>query len=329
MEDVRSLFDLSPAKAENIAMLSQVAHMYYDLGMLQPEIAERLYFSRSKVSRMLKKAEEMGIVEIKVNRYLSRITRYERQLESIFGLKKAIVMTNFDGADDDVIRDDLAKCAAAYVSENIRNDCTIGITCSRTVRRVVHKMHKMYPCNLKVVQTIGSMLDENVANDLISFITHTFGGEAYFLNAPLYVNDLYVKEALLKDPVLDKALGLMKHCNVLLSSLGRFDVSGDMPNWSGYMTARHREEMSYLGAVGSLCARFFDINGNLLDCDWNRKCIAIPWEDMRAADLHVAVVSGLSKIYPILGALRGKLVDVLITDAMTASYVIEEQARIS
>ena len=325
MDVKRSLFSASQAKAENIAMLSQVAHMYYDLGMLQPEIAERLFFSRSKVSRMLKRAEELGIVEIKVNRYLSRISRYERQLESLFGLKQAIVMTNFEGTNDDTVRDDLAECAAAYISENIRGDCVFGITCSGTVRRVVHKLKKIHPCNLKVVQTIGSMLDEAVSNELLTFINQTYDGEACFLNTPLYVNDLYVKESLLSDPGMMRTMQLMKHCNLLLSSIGKFDVSGDMPAWGGYMTAKHREEMGYLGAVGSLCAQFFDINGNLLDCDWNRKCITIPWDDIRAADQRVVVASGKAKVYSILGALRGKLVDVLITDAVTASRVIEEQ----
>ena len=51
---------------EKLALYSQVAHMYYEQGMQQPEIAEKLYFSRSKVCRILQKAQEMGIVDIKV-----------------------------------------------------------------------------------------------------------------------------------------------------------------------------------------------------------------------------------------------------------------------
>lgn len=46
----------SAAEHREYAVISQVAHMYYDLNMLQPEIAEKLFFSRSKVSRMLKQA---------------------------------------------------------------------------------------------------------------------------------------------------------------------------------------------------------------------------------------------------------------------------------
>ena len=58
--------ETSAAKHREYALISQVAHMYYDLDMLQPEIAAKLYFSRSKVSRMLTQAKKLGIVEIRV-----------------------------------------------------------------------------------------------------------------------------------------------------------------------------------------------------------------------------------------------------------------------
>ena len=313
-------------KPDNIALLSQVAHMYYDLGMLQPDIAEKLFFSRSKVSRILKKAQDLGIVEIKVNRYLSRMRNYEKKLEALPGLKKAIVMTNFDDADGETAKDDLAACAAAYVSGEIKDAYVLGITCSRTVTRVVHKLTREHTCNLQVVQTIGSTTNRDMSGELTNAIAQTYGGTAHFLNAPLYVDDVYVKEALLRDPSIMEASKLMKHCNLLLMGVGKFDASGgDMPSWSGYMTPRHREEMGRLGAVGSLCAQFFDINGNLLDCDWNQKCITIPWDDMKCADLRVAIASGKTRVPSIMGALRTGIVDVLITDTVTAACLLEAQ----
>ena len=314
-------------KGDDIAIISQVAHMYYDLGMLQPEIADKLFFSRSKVSRLLKKAVDLGIVEIKVKRYLARMPSYERKMESLFGLKEAIVMNPFDEEDPDDAKAGLANFAAAYVSSQIKGRYVLGITGSDTVTRVVHKLKKVHDCELKVVQTIGATINKDMSSELVNFIAHTYGGKAYFLHTPLYVEDMYVKEALLRDPAIVEASRLMKRCNLLLMGIGKFDVKGDMPSWWGYMTPRHREEMNRLGVVGSLCAQFFDINGNLVDCDWNKKCITIPWEDMKLAKLRVAIESGGSKVFSILGALRGRLVDVLITDAVTAARVMEEQQK--
>lgn len=319
---------LNKEKSDSIAMLSQVAHMYYDLGMLQPEIAEKLYFSRAKVSRMLQKAQDLGIVEIKVKRYLARVESYERKLHSLFNLKQAIVMTSLDKEDVEDAEDGLANYAAMYVSNLIKGAFVLGITGSHTVTNVVHRLKRMHSCNLKVVQTIGATISTDMSSDLAGFLANTYDGTAYFLNTPVYVDDLYVKETLLHDPAVREAMDLMTHCNLLLMGIGKFDIGGDMPHWSGYMTARHREEMARLGAVGSLCAQFFDINGKLLNSDWNQKCIAIPWEDIQKADLRIGVVSGASKALSILGALRGGLLDVLFIDNITAARVIEEQQRL-
>ena len=44
-------------------MLASVANLYYNAEMTQNQIAERFFTSRSKISRMLKEARQLGIVE--------------------------------------------------------------------------------------------------------------------------------------------------------------------------------------------------------------------------------------------------------------------------
>ena len=46
--------------------MTRVARLYYDDGIRQPEIAQRLRLSQPKVSRLLKQAQELGIVRISV-----------------------------------------------------------------------------------------------------------------------------------------------------------------------------------------------------------------------------------------------------------------------
>ena len=42
-------------------MLASVANLYYNAEMTQNQIAERFFTSRSKISRMLKEARQLGI----------------------------------------------------------------------------------------------------------------------------------------------------------------------------------------------------------------------------------------------------------------------------
>ena len=315
------------ASEDKLAIYSQVAHMYYELNMLQPEIAKKLYFSRSKVSRLLQKAQDLGIVDIKVKHYLSRVASYENALKSKFNIRMPVVLTSFEGDRSSNANEGLNNYAAVYISEKLKGNFVFGITGSHNVTRAVHQLKKRHDCNLKVVQTIGASINQDMSADLVDFLAQTFDGKAYFLNTPVYVADLDVKAQLMRDPGVLDALCLMKKCDLILMSIGTFDVNGDMPNWWGYMTEQHRIELDRLGAVGSICAQFFDKDGNWLDCEWNRKCISIPWEDMKAAGERVVIVHGPHKVRGILGALRGGLINVLITDTITAAAVLDLQDK--
>ena len=44
-----------------LSLMTEVASMYYEKGMTQEEIGKALYLSRTRISRILKKAEEMGV----------------------------------------------------------------------------------------------------------------------------------------------------------------------------------------------------------------------------------------------------------------------------
>ena len=50
---------------EKCNMLASVANLYYNAEMTQNQIAERFFTSRSKISRMLKEARQLGIEDIK------------------------------------------------------------------------------------------------------------------------------------------------------------------------------------------------------------------------------------------------------------------------
>ncbi|WP_143316795.1 helix-turn-helix domain-containing protein, partial [Clostridium sp. HBUAS56017] len=52
---------------EKLFLLSEVASLYYNHNMTQSEIANRIFTSRSKISRLLKEAKDKGVVQIKIN----------------------------------------------------------------------------------------------------------------------------------------------------------------------------------------------------------------------------------------------------------------------
>ena len=329
---IQNYYGAKEDQTKEFAQISQVAHMYYNLGMLQPEISEKLFFSRSKVSRMLKRARELGIVEIKVKRVLDRATSVEEKLKSLFSLKEAIVISTYDEDMQDVLNA-VTDFAAVYVSNIFEGDCIVGISRGKTIIQVVNKLTKVNDCNMNVVQLMGSTGAPDTAaesRELVNRVSQTYSGVSHYLNTPLYVDDLYAKEILMQDPIVQKTFQIMRQCNIVLTGVGGFgsgaaNMNDTNPNWFGYLVKRHIEELREKGAVGSICAQFFDINGKQIASEWNKKCISMPFEYINGSNLTVGVASGPSKVMPLLGALRGSLLDVVITDINTVLSVIEKQ----
>ena len=75
VEDIKNYEGMSVQDKWNI--LATVANLYYNSDLTQNQIAERFYTSRSKISRMLKEAREMGIVEINIKEPWERNLEYE------------------------------------------------------------------------------------------------------------------------------------------------------------------------------------------------------------------------------------------------------------
>ena len=75
----------------NMEQLLAVSKMYYEQGMTQQEIAEKAFLSRSHVSRMLKGARALGIVEIIIRSPFENHISLEASLTERFGMEKVLV----------------------------------------------------------------------------------------------------------------------------------------------------------------------------------------------------------------------------------------------
>ena len=72
-----------------------------------------------------------------------------------------------------------------------------------------------------------------------------------------------------------------------------------------------------------MCAQHYDINGQLLDVELNRRVIGVGLESLRSIDTVIAIAGGEEKAKAILGAIRGQYIDVLITDDQAATKILE------
>src|SRR5271157_322149 len=104
-------------------LVVKAARLYYENGLNQNEIGDRLGLSRQKVQRILSEAHEQGVVQITVNPIIGVFSDLERGLEERFGLAEAIVVettTSGNHESQATIAREVGAGAAEYLMRVIR-----------------------------------------------------------------------------------------------------------------------------------------------------------------------------------------------------------------
>ena len=70
---------------------------------------------------------------------------------------------------------------------------------------------------------------------------------------------------------------------------------------------------------------FYDENGDFVDLEIYNRLMNISLNDYLKTRIRIGVAVGFNKVQAIIGALRGKIINVLITDVDTAKLVLKYQ----
>jgi DNA-binding transcriptional regulator LsrR (DeoR family) len=312
------------ARVDELRMIAKVARMYYIQRMRQSEIVERLGIHQSTVSRLLKRAESEGIVRISVAPPAGIHSELEEALETRFGLKEVLIVDCLE--NEEQIAQNLGAAAAFFVESNVSENETIGISSwSATLLAMVIAMHPTAKgAGTSVVQMLGGVGNPNTqidATQLTQRLASLIGGRPVLLPAPGVVGSPEARDILLKDQFVEEAVSLFRSLSIALVGVGALEPSKGLASSGNIFSPQELKSLKAQGAVGDICLRFFDANGVSVPTPLNERVIGIELRHLKRAKRVVGVAGGIRKRAAILGALRGKWVNVLITDRGTADFL--------
>lgn len=112
-----------------------VATLYYKEKLSQQEIAQRLGVSRPWISKLLKKAEDMGLVKIEIQSPVFGNEHLEKKLHEVYPNTDIRIIDTSDNSQDY-----LAMAAVHFFVSKIQPSDTIGIGWGNAVSRFVNAM---------------------------------------------------------------------------------------------------------------------------------------------------------------------------------------------
>lgn len=306
------------------ALLAKIAYLYYNDGKNQQEISEEVGIARPAISKMLNEARENNIVEIRVKHPWTSYS-LEQELIRRFGLKEARVIVG-PNENEDCSMEDLGRIAADYFDTVIQKESIIGISWGRALRQMLLSIESRDFPEAKVIQLIGASGSEIVSTDgprYAQMLAEKMNCSSFYLHVPLVVESETVRNALLQDIRIHNTLEHGRQADVAFVGIG---YTEDIDNYSllrtGYIDKEELQTMIDQGAIGDICARHFDNEGNYLDTDFDRRTIGISLEELKQIDTVVGVSGTRVKAPAVYGALRGGYLNVLITDSATALDLI-------
>jgi deoxyribonucleoside regulator len=305
----------------NRRLLIKIAHYYYKLGMTQDDIAKKLSMSRQRINRLSKRLIDEGIVKITINTYDNDYIEMESLLEKKFNLKEAFIIPRLEY---EKVQKSLGCAGASYLSNILKDNTVIGVSWGTTLSEVAANMEIQFSNNISIVQIVGGMNlgDSSLKSDEIArSIAYSLNATPYLMYAPAIVKDINAHDAIMSEQSIQNIFSKISTCDIAIVGIGTLDKGSTLFNQK-YLDPSDLEALKNAKAVGDICSRYYDIDGKEIKDNPNFSVIGISLDDLKNIDTVIGVAGGDDKAEAIYGALKGKYLNVLITDNVTAKEIL-------
>lgn len=311
---------------ERMRLLVKISNMYYVEGINQQEIANRLNISRPQVSRMLSTAKNEGIVTISIKNPFTQEQEIERAIKEIFGIRDAMIVDVQD-KEPKAILNKVARVGATLIESILKNNDIVGVMAGKAVNALSKEIEYSGGSreNIQFVPLVGGWGAEGTnfhANSNTQNMAEKFNGRYLLLNAPAIVLSQQTRELILKEPHISNVLQLARKSNIAILGIGQISSHSTIVE-SGFLPEKELDEVRKRGAIANICSSFIDSRGDIIDFPMASRIIGLTLEEISKIPQAIAIATGEEKIPAITAALRGRWVDILITDLATAKGILE------
>lgn len=310
-------------------LLVKVSRYYYEQELTQSEISKRLRLSRQKIQRLLTQAKNQGIVQITIRPVIGAFPDLERTLENRFSLSEAVVIETTNFEDQFVIAREVGAGAAEYLMRVVQPRDTIVISWGGSISGMVNALYgssrRSDLDGIKVIQGLGGLGDPNKevhAADLTRRLSYVLGGEATLLPSPAVAGSPEAQNTYMNDQFVSDVLQQAKSGNLAIMGIGAPRLDSILMREGKIVTENDLEVLKRKGAVGDMNLRFFDKDGRIVQSKFDQRVIGLTLDEIQKIERVVGVAGGAAKVSAVRGALAGHLVDVLVTDQITAQKVL-------
>lgn len=313
---------------QSLCIMSRVAYQYYIEGKSRADISKSTGLSASTISRLLKRAKEDGIIEIKMGEPFLSCNRMETQLVNQYGLRRVIVVPVEAETDRNinVIKNQVALEGARYLQRIIKDGDILGMAWGGTMYNLIQYLNPCRKVDANIITMHGSIAncDSKLAvNALVKRAAMAFGGKHATISYPGLLKSPGDITAMREKNYKDM-FSLFHKITISVCGVGAAYPSQESLLFkTNYLNQTELRELREKDACCDLVLRFIDKQGRECDTSLRDRTMSIDLETYKKIPCKIISASGSFKAKAVSSLLQGGLVNVLIIDSNMAGKLID------
>ena len=307
---------------EKLYEAARAGWLYYIAGNTQDEIARKLGVSRQTAQRLVSLAVTERLIKVRFDHPLGRCLELSDRLKNTFGLESCEVVPSDPTSTSETLG--IIEAAATEMERYLvsQHPVILALGTGRTLRAVSEQISPMDCPQHKIVSLVGNIAPDGSATvfDVASRVGDRVGAPHYPMPFPVIAATVHERNLLVTQKSLRNVRDLAALADVTFVGIGTMDDKSALLR-DGFVRPDELRAMVRLGAVGEIIGWSFDVEGRLLEGMINDRVLGVPLE-VPAKRRVIGVAMAPGRYRAILGALRGKLINSLITSEAMSEQLL-------
>ncbi|WP_058914272.1 transcriptional regulator LsrR [Entomohabitans teleogrylli] len=299
-------------------LVARIAWFYYHDGLTQGEISERLGLTRLKVSRLLEKGHQAGIIRVQINSRFAGCLEYEDALRRHFALKSVRVLPALSGAE---VGARIGIGGAHMLMEQLQPQQLLAVGFGEATMSTLKRLSGFISSQqIRLVTLSGG-----VGPYMTGIGQLDAACSVNIIPAPLRASSAEIARTLRDENSVRDVLLAAQAADVAVVGIGAVSQRDEATILrSGYITAGEQLMIGRKGAVGDILGYFFNQDGDVIgDMKIHKELIGLSLSSLATIPTVVGVAGGVQKAAAIVAAMKGRYINALVTDQETAAEMLK------
>ncbi|CAN7465306.1 sugar-binding transcriptional regulator [Neorhizobium sp. LjRoot104] len=296
--------------------------LYYVAGRTQDEIAAAMSISRQSAQRLVSLAVAERLIKVRLDHPIAACLELAEGLRKKYDLKHVEVVPSDPAGVSSTVG--IAEAGAAEIERWLKrpDPIVIAVGTGRTLKAAVDQLPPMECPQHRIVSLTGNIGPDGSAAfyNVIFSMADAIKARHFPMPLPVLCSSAEERETLHDQALVRSTLRLGAQADVTFVGIGELGPDGPLCV-DGFLGEEEMQKLVREGAAGEICGWVYDNQGRLLANSINDRVASVPIPS-RETSAVIGIAQGRKKLQAISAALKGRIINGVITDEATAEQLL-------